>query len=100
MRFRGPRPTSRRTSRMHPDVTARLALARDLASRWLPPRRRGERSASLGIVLVVAQLAGIEDADAIAEIEIAFHVSELLRRGRREDGQRVVTDDLVAVGLR
>ena len=84
---------------MNADAAKRLEIVRELASKWLPPRRRRDKRASLGLVLAVARMAGVHHADSLAEIEIEYLVGELLRRGRREDGGRVSEADLEAAGL-
>ncbi len=82
------------------DVGARLAIARDLAARWLRPRGRRDKRASLGLVLSIAKLAGVGDDAGVAEVEVEYLIEELLRRGRREDEERVTPDDLITAGLR
>ena len=40
------------------------------------------------------------DPEVLAAMELRFLVEELVARGRREDGQRVTREDLIAAGLR
>jgi hypothetical protein len=75
-----------------------LGNARALAVRWLPPRRPRDRRASLGLVLALAQAAGV-DEEGLRVIEVEYLVEELFRRGRKEDRQRVTSEDLCVAGL-
>lgn len=80
------------------DYIARLALVRELAERWLAPRRKKDRRASLGLVLSIVRACGGDDPEVLARAEGQYLIEELLRRGRREDGARVTKEDLRAVG--
>lgn len=76
-----------------------LALARELAARWLPRLgRRRRRRLGAGDVLAVMR-AVTNDPEVLAATEIRFMVEELLSRGRKPDGQRVTREDLIAAGL-
>lgn len=81
-------------------LSDRLILVRALAARWLPPpRRRDRKRISLGLVLSLVAGMGGDDPVVLAEAEIVWTCTELMRRGRRDDGTRVTNDDLRAAGL-
>ncbi len=41
-----------------------------------------------------------DNASTLAVAELRFVIAELLARGRREDGQRMIREDLIEAGLK